>query len=468
MLSLGARMPRPSPLWILCFLSVSFLGVGKAHADDVVPPGTELPPTLSLDEALRIFRNRGLDLLIAEAATRSAEGTVKIAGAIPNPVFNASVGNSFTYSTSKASLANCLQNGAVCSPWANTLSISDSAAIEDTLSGKRDLRLTVARNALAAAKMSRVDAERTIAFQVKSAYVQVALATLNQKFARDVAESQTTTLKKFQARYAAGAINQSDLARIEVQKLEAEQALSTVGQTLRQARIALAFLLGVRGAVPDFDVETKLLDYSVPAGLQSATETALLRTAFDRRPDLLGSGYLLRQAEAQIQLVKRQRIPDITLSLGYAFGGFGGYSTNGPIQGNVLTVGLSFPIPVFYGLDGELRQAGAQYDANALQRAKMTAQVASDVSAAFAAFTTSRELVERMEGPRRDGGGLLTSARSAFELVGIQYDKGAASLTDYLDALRTYIAAKTEYFGDLATYRTAVFQLEAAVAKELR
>src|SRR5258708_17892206 len=132
-------MPRSYPLWILCFLAVSFLGVGRAHADDVVLPGTELPPTLSLDDALRIFRNRGLDLLIAESATRSAERTVKIAGAIPNPVFNAGVRNSFTYSTSKASLATCLQNGAVCSPWANTLSISDSAAIEDTLSGNRDL-----------------------------------------------------------------------------------------------------------------------------------------------------------------------------------------------------------------------------------------------------------------------------------------------------------------------------------------
>jgi cobalt-zinc-cadmium efflux system outer membrane protein len=439
-----------------------------AQADGAVPPATELPQLLSLDEALGIFRKRGLDLLIAEAALRSAEGAVKIAGAVPNPIANASVGNSFTYSTNKASLANCLQNGSVCSPWASTLGISDSAALEDTLSGKRDLRLTVARNALAAAKMSRVDAERTIAFQVKSAYAQVALAALNHRFAREIDESQATTLKKFQARYQGGAISDADLQRIEVQKLEADQALSASEQAARQARIVLAFLLGVRGMVPDFDVDTKALDYSVPAPLLDATEASLLRTAFDHRPDLIGSGYLLQQAEAQVRLVKRQRFPDITLSLNYGFGGFGGFSTNGPIQGNVITLGLSVPIPVFYGLEGELRQAAAQYDANSLQRAKMTAQVSNDVSTAFAAFAAGRKLVERMEGPRREGGGLLAAARGAFELVGIQYDKGAASLTDYLDALRTYIATKTEYFAALATYRTAVFQLEAAVARELR
>jgi cobalt-zinc-cadmium efflux system outer membrane protein len=330
------------------------------------------------------------------------------------------------------------------------------------------LRLQVARNALAAAKMSRVDAERSITFQVKSAYAQVALATLNHKFAREVAESQATTLKKFQARYQGGAISEADLQRIEVQKLEAEQALSASEQMVRQARIALAFLLGVRGVVPDFDVDTKVLDYSVPAPLVETTEAALLKSAYDHRPDLIGSGYLLQQAEAQVRLVQRQRFPDIALNLTYGFGGFGGFSTNGPIQGNVLTLGLSVLLPVFYGLEGELRQATAQYDVNSLQRAKLTAQVTSDVSTAFAAFMAGRKLVERMEGPRREGGGLLAAARGAFELVGIQYDKGAASLTDYLDALRTYIATRTEYFADLAIYKTAVFQLEAAVARELR
>jgi hypothetical protein len=92
----------------------------------------------------------------------------------------------------------------------------------------------------------------------------------------------------------------------------------------------------------------------------------------------------------------------------------------------------------------------------------------SDVGSAFAAYETSRKLVERMEGPRRDGGGLLMSARGAFEIVATQYEKGAASLTDYLDALRTYIATKNEYFAALAGYWSAVYQLEAAVARDLR
>jgi cobalt-zinc-cadmium efflux system outer membrane protein len=447
---------------------VALLAAAQGARANVVPPPTELPQTLSLDEALRIFRKRGLDLLIADAATRSAEGAVKIAGAVPNPGFSASVGNAFTYATNKASLQSCLQAGAVCSPWVYSLGLTDSSAIEDSLSGKRLLRLDVARNALAAAKLARRDAERTIALQVKSAYAQLAQALLTFKFVKDVAETQVTTLRKFQERYKKGAISEGDLERIEVQKLEADQAVSTAEYAVRQARVTLAFLIGVRGSVPDFEIDTRVLDYSVPSGLGDANEVDLLRTAFDHRPDLIGTGYLMQQAEAQLRLTRRQRFPDIALSATYSFGGFGGASTNGPVGPQVLTFGLSLPIPVFYSLAGELKQAEAAYDTNSLQRAKTTAQVVNDVSSGLAQFHSAKALVERMEGPRRPGGGLLQSARGAFEIVAVQYDKGAASLTDYLDALRTYIATKTEYFGDLASYWTSVYQLEAAVAKELR
>ena len=435
---------------------------------EVVPSPTQLPQMLSLDDALRIFRRRGLDLLIADAAVRTAEGTAKIVGAIPNPVFSTSIGNAFTYSTSPYSYSNCLQNGAQCSPWTNSIGITDGAAIEDTLSGKRGLRLEVARNALAAAKMSRVDAERTIALQVKSAYLQAAQATLGYNFAKQVASTNQLTLSKFQARYSKGAINEGDLQRIETQKLEADRALDTAIQTLQAARVTLAFLIGVRGQVPEFEVDTRVLDFSVPTSLREPTAAELLRTAFEHRPDLIALGYQKASSEAQVRLVNRQKFPDITLGLTYGFGGFGGSSTNGPIGQQILAFNFSLPLPIFYQLDGELRQAQALRDTNSLQRAKATAQVVNDVSTGLANFTAAKSRVERMEGPRREGGGLLQSAKGALDVTAYQYDKGAASLTDYLDALRTYVTTRVEYFGDLTNYWTAVFQLEAAVATELR
>jgi cobalt-zinc-cadmium efflux system outer membrane protein len=189
----------------------------------------------------------------------------------------------------------------------------------------------------------------------------------------------------------------------------------------------------------------------------------LLRTAFDHRPDLLALGYQKASSAAQVDLTTRQRFPDITLSLGYTQGGYGGLGTNAPLQSPMVTVGASAPVPVFYQLQGELGQARAQDDTNALQQAKTTAQVISDVSVAYASYVGSRRLVERME-----TGGLLQSARVARDITRLQYDKGAASLTDYLTALQAYIATNVEYIGDLGSYRAAVFQLEEAVATDLR
>jgi cobalt-zinc-cadmium efflux system outer membrane protein len=464
------RLSQPPLLrFFSCLLAfASLLGAPRARAADVVPPATEIPQTLSLEEALRIFRTRGLALLIADANTRAAEGVVLASGSVPNPVLTTSVGNAITYSNTQFSQTNCLANGAACTPWIFNVGLSDSAGIEDTLSGKRDLRQKVARNALAAAKMSRADAERTIAFQVKATYAQLAQATLGLKFAKEVAATNVLTLKKFQDRYKAGAINEGELQRIETQKLESDQLLTQAALALRQTRVALAFLLGVRGEVPDFDVDPRVLDFSVPTALRDATELGLLRTAFDHRPDLLALGYLMTSAQMQIALTKRQKFPDIALGLNYAWGGFGGLSTNGPVGPQTVTVGLSAPLPVFYQLQGEQRQAEALYDSNALQHAQQTAQVVSDVASGLAGLVSAKELVERMEGPRRPTGGLLQDAKGAWEVTALQYEKGAASLTDYLDALRTYVATKVEYFGDLTNYWTAVYQLEAAVAVDLR
>lgn len=446
-------------------LGVIVLMAARGARADVVPEPTELPEEISIDDALRIFRQRGLDLLIAEANVRLAEGVVRSAGASPNPVASASYGFAHTYQPNDpgGSGGATSNSNTWTTPHSWSFGLSDSAAIEDALSGKRDLRLTVARNALAAAKLSRVDAERAIAFQVKGAYVQVAQGVLAYQFAKVIADSNARLLDLFQTKLANGAINSGVYAQMATQKLESDQALDAAIANLRQARLALAFLLGVRGAVSDFGVDTKVLDFRVPAALANATEPALLRVAFGARPDLLSAGYAKASSAAQIRLVKRQVFPDIALSFGYATGGWGGIGTNGPVGPPTFTVGLSVPIPLLYQLQGEITQANANDDINALARAKIAAQVTNDVTTAFAAFTSSRKLVERME-----SGGLLRYAREARDAVRAQLDKGLVSLTDFIVAQQTYVATNVEYIGDLTNYWTAVYQLEAAVAVELR
>jgi len=438
--------------WVLALLVGSLAFTRPSRADGVIPQPVELPPQLALDQAIQILKSKSLDVLIAEAAVKSAEGDLGSAGAVPNPAITGGYGR--VLPPYNASCPGCSADQFM-------VGLSDQAAIEDSLSGKRDLRQRVARAALQAAKLSRNDALRTISFQVKSAYAQVAQAQRAVSFARDVQATNLKTQQLFQVRLKSGAINEGDLARIETQKLESDQAVDAAQQTLRQARVALAFLLGVRGPMPEFTVDDKVLDYAVPPQLAGAQGDALLRSAFDHRPDLLALGYQRASAESAIALARRLRFPDITLSAQYTQTGT--VADNGAaIQPPTLSFQITAPIPIFYQQQGEIRKAEANYDTQSLQQTKTTAQVVSDVSNAMAAFETSRGLVERMERQ------LKPSAERAFSITRLQYDKGAATLMDFLDAQRTYIATNVEYLQDLTNYWTAVFQLEQAVGMELR
>ncbi len=436
------------------------------------PPPTDLPQSLSLDEALRVFRARGFGLLIADAAVVSAEGAERAAQYVPNPSLSLGYGRALGYDPSAVgaaspvtTLAGGMTNFQVpaalcpgCSANQYTISLSDQAAIEDSLANKRGLRTKVAHAALEAAKLSRADAERTLVFQVKSAYYQVVQARSAFDFAKDVQQAAHHELELNQERLTAGKINDGDFERIRQTTLESEQAVDTAFQNLRQAKVALAFLLGVRGRVPDYEIDKTSLKYSVPAPVSTATAETLIRDAVKKRPDLASLGYQEERARASIELARRQRFPDIAVALQYTQTGSGQSAIQPPTLGLTLTGNL----PVFYQQQGEITQAQADLATQHLTRGQTAAQVVSDVETAYAAYLGTRTLVERMESV------LLASARRAMDITKIQWLAGKANLTDYLDARQAFIATNVEYIGDLTNYWTAVAQLEEAVGTELR
>src|SRR5262245_20175384 len=89
-----------------------------------------VPPHLRLEDALRLFREHGFDLLIAEAQVQSAEGDVRVAGAVPNPSVGLSFGHAFTYNPESTDPANaCAQSNATCTSNTITVDLNDQAAI---------------------------------------------------------------------------------------------------------------------------------------------------------------------------------------------------------------------------------------------------------------------------------------------------------------------------------------------------
>jgi cobalt-zinc-cadmium efflux system outer membrane protein len=403
-----------------------------------------LPQILTMDEALRIFRERGFDLLLAGAQVAAATADERAAHSVANPQLGVSAGKSFDYDP-----AACPG----CSATAFSVGLTDPNALSDLFTGKRSLRIDIARAALSAAQRSREDALRTLSLQLRQALLDAALQGAQRDFARELADSSEHTRALMQKRLEAGAISEAELARIEVAALEAQQAVELAEQAARAARLQIAYLIGVREILPDFEIDPLVLERPLPGALPALE--ALSEEALAQRPDLLAARQTAERAQAALTLAQRQRIPDVAVSAQYAQEGSG----NNALQPPTVTLGLQLGLPVFYRQQGEIAHAEADVRTQQITFEKARAQALLEVQSARAAAAANRKLVDRMQSR------LLDRARRARDLVQVQYEKGAASLLDLLDAQRTWAQIHAEYLKDLHDFWLATFQLDAAAGR---
>jgi cobalt-zinc-cadmium efflux system outer membrane protein len=404
-----------------------------------------LPASLHLAEAVRIFREHGLDLLLADAVVESARADTLLANVSPNPSLSVDVGRSFA----------CTGPG--CSSLAWSVGLSDSGALFDSLSSKRILRKNVANLALDVARKGRLDAQRTLESILRQTYLQAVAARQALATQKEAQDALRRLAELNRARYQHGSISEVEVLKVETEALSADQDVERAAENVALTAAQVAFLLGARGHLPDFSVDAALPGFVVPPQLRDADVAALFELAKRQRPDLAGAKLGRDRAAASIRASQRLRFPDIALSAGVT--GQGSYGS--AITPPTVNFGLSLTPPLLNRYQGEIAKASAELTAQEAQTAKVEAQVLSDVQTAFTQFKAAKRRVERAE---RE---LLEHAKRTRDLVEVQYQKGAASLLEYLDAQRTLIATKLDYESDLADYWRAVVLIGEAVGMEL-
>ena len=441
-----------SHLRATCLLLVALVSLIAVNSDAAPDAPIELPASLDLEEALKLFRSRGLELLLADSMVAQSRAAVTAAGALPNPLLSGSISKAFDYNPNDP--ATC-PPGSGCSDVGGQIVLTDQA-LWDVVSGKRGLRLQIARAGIALAQLERRDVERQLVFQLKQQLTQAALAQRLVEFSQEVVTAAEQTAELGRQRLAAGAISEVDLARAETEHLVALQGLDMARRELRLRQLEVAFLLGARGPVPEFQVRLELRQHDAFSGELPTDATAraqAIALALAQRPDLQAQDAARTRAEANLSAAYRQRVPDVSLSVGYQQQGRGQTA----IQPPTLTVGAGVTLPLLNHGQGAIEKGRAELSAQSLQRQKRQAQVVAEVESSYAALETNRRLIERLE---RE---LLGRASKARDLVRLRYEKGAASLLEYLDAQRVYIATHREYFVALGGYFSARFGLESAL-----
>jgi cobalt-zinc-cadmium efflux system outer membrane protein len=432
----------------------------KPDRPDTVPEGVVVPAHLTLPEATKLFRTRGLDLLIADTTVDNAHGALLIARGFTNPAVSVGIGGSLTYSpyiANGSGMPGPGLGGASTFTW--NVNVTDQACLAQIVFGKHGLNVKVARWAYEAAKMDRQDTQRTLEGGMRQQFAQTALAKVSIKYAKENNQFSSNIFALVKNKYSLGAVSDADLAAAETDLLETEQAIALAQTTYYQSKVTLAFLLGSRTIASEFDLEDEFLKNKVSEALESpGARATLVKDAFDHRPDLRSIEYYRQSAMSALKLAKRNRIPDIALWVNYTMEGTG----NSAIQPPTLTAGLSAPIPILYQQQGEIKQAEANLRLQDVSRAKRESQVANDLESARAGLQFAKDRIDRLEGR------LLRRAQDSRDLVKIQYEHGAASLVDLLFAERQFIQTEQEYLQAQTDYWTAVFQLEQALGRELR
>jgi cobalt-zinc-cadmium efflux system outer membrane protein len=364
----------------------------------------------------------------------------------PNPTFSVLVDQ---FHPNKVQVTN--QNGV----FEDSIQVASLSYLIERMN-KRELRLESAQKGTAIATLQLADLGRSLLFTLRSAFIQVLQQKAILLLAEDNLAYYDQVLQVSGERFKAGDIAQIDLERLQLQRVTFESDLQTAEVNLRTAKIQLLTLLNDRTPIEQFDV-TGAFDFSDQ--IQPLGEFRM--AALAARPDLRAAVQSIDQAKTNHQLAVANSSTDPII--GVDMGRFASTGSPAPGSSPISYMGLSVSIPlrIFDRNQGE--KVRTQYDITRNERVRdaTEALVYSDVDSAHAALNSTLILLKPYKTK------YLQQAVTVRDIVTFSYERGGASLLDFLQAQNDYRNVQRSYLTLVGSYLSAAAQLNLAVGREV-
>ena len=414
-------------LWIFCLaLAVTLLSSSAGAAQG------QVPVKITIEEAIHLALQHNHNLLAGRTTIQQNQAEEMTANLRPNPNF-------FVDWDYLPAFAPSSQN----SSYLQSQTEADAGLSYLIERGKkRQARLRAAQDATAAAISTVADSERTLTFQVASQFLTVALAESTLDLAQQDLKDYQNTVELTEIRYRSGAISQDDYLKIKIQLLQFQNDVAQAQLARVRGLADLRQMLGPESVPVNYDIAGEFEYQAVKANLED-----LQMRALQTRPDLRAAQQGIATANSQYLLAQAGAKQDITVQANYTH-------VNGINGASFYT---SIPLPIFNRNQGEI--ARARYAVTQAQELEKQAgnQVATDVNDAYYNLQTNDQIVQLYLS------GYLAEAQADRDIAEYAYQRGAASLLDFLDAERSYRATQLAYRQVLAAYLTALEQLREAV-----
>ncbi len=433
---------------------------------------------LTLDEALRLTLERNPRLSALREAHLAATGRRIDAGAWPNPELSFEAENVRFADGPGSRTAVTDAGGALIESAFDEVSDSGFGGSELTLSvsqrielgGKRSRRIAIADHETQAALWDFEVARAAALAQTRQAFVAVLAAQETVALRARLAQLASDAADAVSVRVDAGKDSPMLSDRAQVEAAQARIALASAERRAQAARYALAAQWDERN--PTFDAVVGTLD-----AVHTPPNREMLLEALDDSPQLSRWAEEVALRDAGVTLARAERLPDLTLSLGWR--GIGLAESDSRVvdaSGNLtnlsrtlpeddwdhsLVFGVSIPLPLFSRNRGGIAEAehralSASHERRAA-RAEAWARIAESLAEVQAAHDTATELRESV----------LPAAERAHDAAEFGFESGKFTYLESLDTLRTLFEVQSQYIDALADFHRGLAELERIVGSPL-
>jgi cobalt-zinc-cadmium efflux system outer membrane protein len=282
--------------------------------------------------------------------------------------------------------------------------------------------------------------------QLYQLYYQLLLAQEKLRITEENASLYEKTIQASELRLKAGDISGSELSRLDLDKLRADNDVFQARNNLKQAQVNLAIFIGEELNAPALEVSD-----TWPKVMEKAYQNSI---NIENRADIKASQLRLKSAETNRELALALKTRDVTIGAQVEHNSL-------DLESNTVGLGVSIPLMTGYGYEGEIARAESEYQAALLELDHAHSFAISEVNKARSDLKTAEARVLHYDDS------LLKEADKVLQSAEFAYKQGAQSVMDLLDARRTYkttqieaATARADYASALATWQFLTHESE--------
>ena len=418
---------------VICAVLVLFpAGPAAGQAGAPAAPQNPAPARVTLDQAIDLALQHNHSLQAARTMILQNQAQEITANLRPNPTLNGD-----------AQFLPLFSPGDLNNNYLDTTAQFDLGVGYLFERGKkRQHRLQAAKDQTAVTVAQVSDNERTLTFNVAAQFIAALLAQANVELADTDLKSFQQTVEISEARTKSGAMSEGDLLKIKLQLLQFQTDVSAARLARIQALAGLRQLLGYESIAENYEVVGDLEYKPVTLGKDDLKALALRQ-----RPDVRAAQLGVTAAESQLSLAQANGKRDVNASVNYTHVG----------AANSASFFGSVQLPFFDRNQGEIARTRYAVGQSQELSSEQASLALTDVENSYESLRTSDQVVQLYQS------GYLKESEDSRDISQYAYQRGAASLLDFLDAERSYRATQLAYRQALAGYMISLEQLRQAV-----